>query len=169
MGAYVLYVSLQGGSVRIGVTGAPSVTAAFLTDGRTGVPAGEVVLVSSPLPLGVAEAVQRDVERTSWLARLRWPVAVRWALRRRLRRALASVGAKPVWRVVGGEGGRSGRAGRGRAAGCRAAARRPDPAGERSGPAAGNLRRGRALCASVRPHRRVGRLGPADPASGRSA
>ncbi len=104
MGAYVLYVSLQGGSVRIGVTGAPSVTAAFLTDGRTGVPAGEVVLVSSPLPLGVAEAVQRDVERTSWLARLRWPVAVRWALRRRLRRALASVGAKPLWRVVGGEG-----------------------------------------------------------------
>ena len=113
-------------------------------DGRqTGVPAGEVVLVSSPLPLGVAEAVQRDVERTSgWLACGGLsPYS-----------GLAQKAAAQLWRllgqnrcgVVGGEGTERP---------CRKS--RLQVAAQllggrillenRSGPAAGNLRRGRAL------------------------
>lgn len=100
MSTYVLYVSRHRDSVRVGVTGAPSVVASLLTEGRDGEPADEVIVVSGPLPLGVAEAIRRDVERTGWWTRMPWSPATRWALRWTLRRALMSWGVEPHWRVL---------------------------------------------------------------------
>lgn len=106
MGAYVLYVSLHRGFVRIGVTGAPDVAVALLTGDRASEPADAVVLISGPLPLGLAESARREVERTAWWSRLPWSTPVRWALRWATRRTLGRYGTRAQWRVLesGAEG-----------------------------------------------------------------